>query len=551
MNFGYKGNHFVKRAGIQHKFSESQFNELKKCKTDVIYFIENYCKIITLDHGLQLFQPYEYQIRMVEAFHNNRFIVNLLPRQMGKSTIVAAYLLHHVIFNEDKMVAVLANKAMVARELLSRIQRMYENLPLWMQPGVREWNKGSMVLENNSTLMSAATSSSSIRGFAFNIIFLDEFAHVEQQNEFWESTYPVISSGSNSKVIITSTPNGLDLFYKIFSEAEMGTNEFTPIRVHWSEHPKRDEKWKEETLKNIGVEQFKQEFETEFLGSSGTLIDGATLKRLVPKTPVQNGGGLKIYQEPVNGNNYVAVVDVSRGKGLDYSAIQVIDVTKLPYQQAAVFRDNETPPAEFVGILHGVIEKFNKATCLIETNDIGGQVADLLHYDFEYDNILYTQTNGRAGVEISLYNGRNAGRGVRTTKTVKSIGCSIIKLLIEQDQLIINDFDTIHELSTFSRKGTSYEAEEGCNDDLAMCLVLFGWLSNQKYFKELTDIPTLAKLRQKTDEELLEEVPFFGYVDAAEDKKKGPLIDKSDKDMGWEAVDNYPLEFFRQFDVFQ
>ena len=514
-NVGYNGNQFVKKANIEHNFTGEQVKEYLKCKNDIIYFIRTYCKIVTLDRGLELFQPFDYQIRMIEAFENNKFVVNLLPRQMGKTAIVAAYLLHYAMFNEDKMIGILANKALVAREILSRIQRMYENLPMWIQPGVKEWNKGSMELGNGSILMSSATSSSSIRGFAFNIIYLDEFAHISNQIHWWESTYPVISSGSDSKVIITSTPNGLDLFYKIYTEAEQGINNFTPVKVDWWEHPKRDEAWKEETLRNIGYEQFEQEFLCQFLGSSGTLISGNSLKNLASINPLKFSNNISVYSEVEKDKTYVAIVDVSRGKGLDYYAIQVIDVTKMPYKQVCVFKDNGITPVEFTEIIYRVCKTYNECAVLIEINDIGAQVSDLLLFDYEYENILYTETNGRSGKQISTgySNNKSIDKGIRTTKTVKSVGCSILKLLIEQNQLIINDADTIKELTTFSRKANSYEAEPGCNDDLVMCLVLFAWLSDQKYFKELTDISTLSALRENSVDSINDSMLSFGFMD--------------------------------------
>ena len=512
-NIGYNGNSLVKKAGVEHQFTPEQVQELYRCSTDIIYFVSTYCKIITLDKGLQLFKPFEFQERMLETFAEKRFIVNLLPRQMGKSTVVAAYLLHYAMFNADKTIGILANKAATSREILSRIQRMYEHLPLWMQLGVKEWNKGSMVLDNDSKIIAAATSSDSVRGLSLNIIYLDEFAHVRQQVEFWESTYPVISSGEDSKVIITSTPNGMDLFYKIYKEAEEGKNNFTAIKVHWSEHPKRDEKWKEETLKNIGMEQFKQEFLTEFMGSSGTLIAGDTLQTLSPTDPVTESDGIKQYIKPSPDRSYVIVVDVSRGKGLDYSAFSVIDITQMPYQQVCTFRDNFVGPVDYASIIFNVGKLYNEAFIMIEINDIGGQVADLLFLDYGYENLIFTENAGRSGKRVSGGFGKNVDRGIRTTASVKRIGCSILKMLVEQQQLIIPDFDTIQELSRFSRKGNSYEAESGSHDDMVMTLVLFSWLTDQGYFKDLTDINTIMALREKTEEQIEENLLPFGFID--------------------------------------
>lgn len=508
---GYRGNPYLKKAGVSIEWTPELVLEYRKCLEDPIHFISTYCKIVTLDHGLKLFEPFEYQKKMVSAFQKNRFVINLLPRQMGKSTIVAAYILWYACFHQDKYVGLLANKAAVAREILSRIQRMYENLPLWLQPGLTEWNKGSMTLENGTVVMAAATSSDSIRGFSLNLVYLDEFAHVEGQLVFWESTYPVISSGSKSQVIITSTPNGMDLFYKIFTDAEKGLNDFEAVKVHWSEHPKRDEKWKEETLKNIGYDQFRQEFEVEFLGSSGTLIDGRTLATLSYSAPLTSKDGLSIYKQKKDGGSYVCVVDVSRGKGLDYSAFQIIDVSTFPYEQVATFRNNLIPPIEYVQVIHSAARQFNDAAVLVEINDIGQQVADLLYFDYDYENIVKTQSAGAAGKRISM--GGSGDRGIRTTKTVKNVGCSMLKLLIEQHKLIINDFETIKELSTFSRKGNSYEAEDGHHDDLVMGLVLFAWMSEQRFFKEMTDINTLALLREKTEEEMQMFLLPFGFID--------------------------------------
>lgn len=510
-NVGYNGNRLIKKSGVVHEFTKEQIQEYIKCSKDIAYFVKNYCKIITLDHGMQLFAPYDYQVKMMNAFDENRFTVCLLPRQMGKTTCAAAYLLHYAIFNADKSIGILANKAAVAREILNRLQRMYENLPLWLQPGVKEWNKGSMVLDNESVIMAAATSSDSVRGFSFNCLFLDEFAHVDNQIVFWESTYPVVSSGSESKVIICSTPNGLDLFYKIYSEAEQKINNFVPLKVNWWEHPKRDEEWKETTLKNIGYEQFKQEYENEFMGSSGTLIDGSKLKVLTHKNPVIEQSDIKMYHKPEKGHIYVCVADVSRGKGLDYHAFHIIDVTKMPYQQVCTYRNNLEAPPDYAEIVYRLCKNYNDAYLLVEINDIGGQVADTVFYEFEYENVLYTESAGRSGKRISGGFGQNVDRGIRTTKSVKAIGCSMLKLLIEQDQLIINDFNTIKELSTFSRKGKSYEAESGNNDDLVMGLVLFSWLTDQDFFRNITDINTMIALKQRSQEQLEEELLPFGF----------------------------------------
>lgn len=507
----YRGNQNLKKSGISIEWTEDLILELKKCSEDPIHFIANYCKIVTLDHGLKLFEPFEYQKRMVDAFQNNRFVVNLLPRQMGKSTIVAAYILWYACFNRNKFIGLLANKAAVSREILSRIQRMYENLPFWLQPGLKEWNKGTISLENGTTIMAAATSSDSIRGFSLNLLYLDEFAHVEQQSAFWESTYPVISAGEYSKVIITSTPNGIDLFYRIFSDAEKGKNNFKAVNVHWSEHPKRDEKWKEETLKNIGLLQFDQEFGCEFQGSSGTLISGEILKSLEIQIPINYSQNQRQYVAPDKTRQYSIIADVSRGKGLDYSAFHVIDITTIPYNQVFVFRSNLITPTDYATYIQHIGILYNNAHILCEINDIGQQVIDIIH-DSGYENIIYTKNNGRSGKIASQGFGSGVDMGVRTTTSVKALGCSSLKLLVEQFKLIINDENTIKELNTFSRKSKSWEAETGNNDDLVMGLVLFAWLTLQPFFKELTDTDILSSFREKTEQQLMDEMLPFGYI---------------------------------------
>ena len=515
---GYLGNSKLKRSGAAIDWTEEMVQEYIKCANDPIYFSEKYIQIVHVDHGLIPIEMYDYQKEIVEKITKSRRVAVVTSRQAGKTTTAVAVILHYVLFNDYKTVALLANKGDAAREILDRIQIAYEALPKWIQQGVIEWNKGSVAFENGCKIIAGSTSSSAIRGKSISLLYIDETAFVENWDQFFASVFPTISSGKTTKVLFTSTPNGMNHFYKTIIGAKEGRNGYEYVEVPWQRVPGRDEAWRKDTLESMDgdVQKFAQEFECEFIGSSGTLISGEILKQLVHQTPEYQKNGLKIYEEPQLGRNYACTVDVSRGKGLDYSAFQVIDVTKMPYKQVAVFRDNLTPPMEYTQLLVGVLNKYNQASVLVEVNDIGGQIADLLHYDYEYENIIKTQPGGSAGKRISV--GGKGERGVRTTKTVKNVGCSILKLLVEQRQLLLNDFDTIAELSTFSAKGTSYEAEPGCNDDLAMGLVLFAWLSNQKYFKELTDINTLARLREKTEDEIEQWMTPFGVrYDAAEE----------------------------------
>lgn len=511
----YNGNPNLKRSGVQVNWSPEMVQEWVKCSQDVVYFVSKYMKIVNLDRGLISFEPYDYQVEMLKAMQEERYCIFSTSRQAGKSTVTCGFILWYIIFHSDKNVALLANKAETAREILSKVQLAYQHLPKWLQHGVLEWNKGSFHLENNSKVLATATSSDNIRGFSINLLFIDEAAFVDNWNEFFTSVYPTVSSGKTTKVILVSTPRGLNHFWAIWQNAIENRNGYKPIMVKWDRVPGRDEEWRQKTLAglNFDTEKFAQEYEVEFAGSSSTLVGGWKLKELVHQLPLHTREGLSKYAEPITGHSYVCIADVSRGKGLDYSAFSIIDVSKMPYIQVCTYKNNLITPVDYADILHRVCKSYNSAAVLVEVNDIGEQVSTSLHYDFEYENILSTESAGRAGKRITSGFGSNIDRGVRTTKSVKSVGCSILKLLIEQNQLIVNDCDTISELSTFSRKGVSYEAESGKHDDLVMGLVLFAWLSDQMYFKELTSINTLAKLREKTDEEMAQDLTPFGFFD--------------------------------------
>ena len=518
---GYKGNVLLKRANEDIDWTPELVQEWVKCSEDPIYFVENYMKIISLNEGLVTFTPYPYQRNMIKSFVDNRYTIVTTARQAGKSTTTCGFILWYIIFHADKTVALLANKGETAREILGRVQLAYQHLPKWAQQGVKEWNKGSFVLENNSRVIASATSASAIRGYTINLLFIDEAAHIENWEEFFTSVYPTISSGTESKIVLVSTPNGLNHFYSTWINARENRNGYNPILVNWRDVPGRDEKWRTETLAgmNFDIEKFNQEMECEFLGSSGTLISGWKLKELVHQNPLAQKDGMSQYAQPEEKNVYLIICDVSRGKGLDYSAFQVINVSKMPYDQVCVYRNNGVTPVDYADVIHRTAKAYNNASVLVEINDIGEQVSHSLHYDFGYENILFTENAGRSGKQVTAgFSGRTADKGIRTTKIVKSIGCSMLKLLVEQNQLVINDFNTINELSTFSKKGNSYEAEAGKHDDLAMCLVLFAWLSEQQYFKDYTNINTLMSLREKSEEDMDHDLSPFGFVfDGRED----------------------------------
>jgi hypothetical protein len=511
----YLGNPNLKKANTVVEFTKNDIKEYHKCAQSPTYFIENYVQIVSLDEGLVPFEMYDFQKGMVETMHDKRFSIFKLPRQSGKSTTIISYLLHYALFNQNVNIAVLANKSSTARDILSRLQLAYENLPKWMQQGIIAWNKGNIELENGSKIIAAATSSSAIRGGSYNIIFLDEFAFVPSNvaEQFFASVYPTITSGQSTKVIIVSTPHGMNMFYKIWVDAQEKRNDYTPIEVHWSEVPGRDEVWKEETIRNTSQSQFNSEFECEFLGSIDTLISSVKLKQLVYRTPIHSNVGIDIHTRPEEDRTYMLTADVSRGTANDYSAFVVFDVTEIPYKIVAKFRDNEIKPLLFPTKIHEVAKAYNNAYVMVEVNDIGEQVANTLQFDLEYDNLVMASMRGRAGQVLGAgFSGGRAQLGVRTTKAVKKIGCSNLKQLIEDNKLIVEDYDCVNELSTFISKGSSYTADDGCNDDLVACMFMFGWATDQTYFKELTDNDIRMTMMREQQDALEQDMAPFGFV---------------------------------------
>jgi len=511
----YLGNPNLKKANTQIEFTEDQIIEFLKCKEDPVYFSRNYIKIVSLDHGLVPFELYPFQEKLIDNFHKNRFNICKMPRQTGKSTTVVSYLLHYAVFNDNVNIAILANKASTARDLLGRLQLAYENLPSWMQQGIISWNKGSLELENGSKISSNSTSSSAVRGGSYNVIFLDEFAFIPNHiaDDFFASVYPTISSGQSTKVIIVSTPRGMNHFYRMWHDAERGKNEYVPTDVHWSEVPGRDATWREQTISNTSEQQFKVEFECEFLGSVNTLINPAKLKNFVYENPIKRNAGLDVYEDPKEENSYLITVDVARGLGNDYSAFIVFDITNFPYKVIAKYRNNEIKPMLFPSVIYEVAKGYNDAWLLVEVNDIGDQVANILHFDLEYDNILMCAMRGRAGQIVgSGFSGKKSQLGVRTTAAVKKLGCSNLKTLMEDDKLLTVDYDIISELTTFAQKHNSFEAEEGCNDDLAMCLVIFSWLVAQDYFKEMTDNDVRKRIYEEQKNQIEQDMSPFGFI---------------------------------------
>jgi hypothetical protein len=516
-NQGYRNNPKLKPPGIQLNYTEEQLKEYVRCANDPVYFCKKYVKVKTLDKGVMPFELYDYQQRFVNTIHANRFTISKWPRQSGKSTSVIGYICHYVTFNQSVSVAILANKLKTAKdELFAKLQLAYENLPQFLQQGVVEWNKTSFKLENGSRVICDATSSSAIRGGSFNLLLLDEYAFLPSHvaEEFYSSTYPTISAGTTTKLIIVSTPNGMNHFHKLWIDANRPEghklkNKFVPIEVSWRDvpitpgGPRRDDKWAAEFIANTSEEQFQQEYGCSFLGSSNTLISSTKLNVLASEQFLsEDKEGLRIFKEPNKDDIYFNMADVSRGQGSDYSAITVVNGSKTPYEVVATYKNNTVSPFHFPTVIKNVAEKYNNAYVLVETNDIGGQVASILYNDLEYENLLMTIIKGRKGQMLSQGFASNRSEfGLRTTAQTKKLGCSILKRLIEEDKILLNDERIINELMTFVSRSNTFKADEGHNDDMVMTLVFFAWLCRQEYYSDLIESAKLNFENAKDPEE--------------------------------------------------
>lgn len=546
---GYLGNPKLKRVGQVIQFTKEQQEEFFRCSDDPVYFIKNYVKIVNVDKGLVDFEMWPFQEEMVNTFHKNRFSICKMPRQVGKTTTSVGYMLWCVLFQENFTVGVLANKGTLAREILGRLQYAYEYLPLWLQQGILVWNKGNIELENGSKIYAYATTAAGVRGGTYNLIFLDEFAFVPHNmaQEFFQSTYPVISSGKTTKVIIVSTPNGMNQFYKMWIDAIEKRSSYVPIEVHWSMVPGRDDKWKEETIRNTSEEQFRVEFECEFIGSSHTLISGTKLRMLTYRSPIEEYDGLTIYEHPIREtfddagkvkeapHLYFLMVDPAQGLGLDYSAITIVDVTNIPYKLVAKYRSNTMQPILMPNVIYSLAKRYNDAFVLVEINNNGQQIADILHSDLEYENLVKIENKPRRGQHIAGGFKKNMAFGVKTSESTKKIGCVNLKTLIEGNKLIIEDFDIIAELNTFVQQKNTFAAEEGHHDDLVMSLVLFGWLVSQKYFKENTNTDVRRKLIQEQYAAIEEDLTPVGIID---DGRGDPYF-YEDKEVWYDVTNKY------------
>lgn len=509
----YHGNPNLKPIGYQHDFTKEEFEEFVKCEQDPIYFIENYCQIVTLDKGLQPFKLYDCQKKKVDFIMNNRKTILMEGRQQGKTVTAAACIVHYSIFNADKNIAIMANKTAAAREVLSRYQTMYENLPIWMQQGVKTWNKGDVDLENGSRVFTSATTSSGIRGKSVNWLYIDEAAIIPNNiaDEFFASVYPTISAGETTKILLTSTPLGYNHFWKFWNESEKGTNGFENMFIPHTEIPGRDDAWIEEQFKLLGEVKFNQEVLCDFLGSTNTLISGKALSTMSSIDPVYKKDGLEIYEEPQQDKYYVISADTARGIGGDYSAFIVVDITQMPFKVVGKYRDNKISPLLYPDFINKVAKDYNGAYVLLETNDIGQQVVDILHQELEYENI-FSCVQEKNKQYVSPGFGKQSTLGVRTSKAVKRQGCLALKSLIEEQKFLLFDAECISELSTFVERSGTFAADEGYHDDLAMCMVLFAWLSTNTFFKDLTNVDIRDNLYNSQMRMIENDLTPFGLV---------------------------------------
>ena len=515
----YLGNSLLKASGVPLNFTKDEIEEYLKCADDPIYFIESYCKIVTLDHGLQPFKLYDCQKNKVKVIHENRKVILMEGRQQGKTTTSAAYILWYTLFQGSKTVAILANKATAAREVLYRYQIMYENLPTWLQQGVTTWNKGDIALENGSIVFTAATSASGIRGKSVNLLYVDEAAIIPNNvaEQFFTSVYPTISAGETTKILLSSTPLGYNHFWKFWNDAENDRNGFVNLFIPYWDIPGRDEAWASEQRRLLGELKFNQEVLCNFLGSSLTLIASDSIAQMSANPIIYQKDGLDIYEKVEKDHAYCIVADTAKGVGGDYSAFVIIDINQMPYKMVGKYRNNQISPLLYPSVLYRIGKEYNEAYVLIEINS-SEQVAEILYAEYEYENIISVSRTTQGQVVNGGFGGNKTQLGVITDKKVKRIGCSNFKSLVEEKKLIINDADTISEISTFIEKRNSYSADEGYHDDLVMPLVLFSWLTTNSYFKELTNINIRKELYEARIKMIEEEVTPFGFINNGDEE---------------------------------
>lgn len=478
----YNGLPYLKRANIPIQWTQEMLNEWVRCRDDIIYFAENYCSIEHVDYGIIKVQLRDYQRDMLKIMSDSRMSQHNLSRQLGKTTAVAIYLAHFVCFNEAKNVGILAHKGSMAAEVLDRTQQALELLPDFLQPGVITWNKNSIELENGCCISAFASSPDSVRGQSFALLYLDEAGFIENFDETWKAILPVISSGRRSKIILTSTPNGMNHWYDLWEGSLKGVSGFTPYTATWTSVKGRmyneqnifddGKEWSANQIGASSLEAFNQEHNCNFMGTSGTLISGFKLSKMT-FTEIEDSCNFYRYYDPIPGHKYIISVDPAEGRGQDYSSFHVIDVTKYPYEQVGVYHSNEVSPLLLPTVIMKFAMEYNDAWVYIELNSTGGTVAKTLYIDLEYENVICESSKDL---------------GLKQSKVTKAIGCSTLKDLIEKDKLILHDRKTVMEFRTFVEKGVSWAALDGFHDDLVMALAVFAYLTSQSKFNDFIEV---------------------------------------------------------------
>jgi hypothetical protein len=535
---GYGGNPLLPLPGDEVQLTAEELVEFAKCMRDPLYFISTYVKISNVDEGITSFTPYQFQEAIIKELQDNRFVIAKLPRQCGKSTvIVCGYFLWYVLFNTDVSVALLANTEDTAIMLLDRLKNSFELLPRFLKQGVEKWDQKLLKFANKARVRAAATSGSAIRGDTFNIVFLDEFAFVPANIalEFMASVFPVISSGKSTKLFIVSTPNGFNLFYRLFTDSVKSLNSFKNLAYTWRDvyfarNPNATEaealQWADEAIKNMAGnrQKFQQEFECDFLGSANSLVAPWKLAQIDWRVPMEVRGKLRIYEKPVflseagPAHVYLVTVDVAQGQQLDSSVAQVIDITTSPFKQVAVYQDDSIKPAQFAPIIAQIGNWYNKAFLFFEVNGEALLTAQICQEELEYENLIQIFMHKKKGQQMSAGHALNAKVGLKSSVATKRIGCTGLKSLMENDKLIVNDYETMTQLTTFvgkpDKRGllTVYEAEIGNHDDCISPLVLLGWLTAQSAFENYVGLNMRQLLTGGGDPVDLEP-PLLGFFD--------------------------------------
>lgn len=497
------------------EYKTEELLELIKCFQDPIYFCNTYCKIVTLDKGLTSTHLFPYQETMIKAVATSNYVICKFPRQSGKTTATSMLCLWLALFNDDYNIGIVAQNEKTAIGILSRVKKAYDNLPEFLKMETINWSAKTVVFVNGSMISVSGTSAASARGGSYNFLYLDEFAFVPDhiQHEFYQSTIPTITAGNTGKILITSTPHGLNKFYKIWKDSENGNNKFRRVAIEWFEVPGRDEKWRREQENLLGKDGFLQEYNCDFLGSTHTLISAKKLQEMSWGEPLQEHDGLDIYKYPTAGHQYIIVADVSQGINLDYSAFIVFDVTKWPITIAAKYQNNKINSIKYAQLLVSIAKNYNNAYCLVEVNNIGIEIADIMFTDFEYTNLFSCHNKNKdKKLELTLSDMIGESRlGVITSQLVKRLGCNSLKNMIESDRLIIEDHDIIEQLSVFVQFKKSYQAEAGKNDDLVVCLFLFAYLVDSDIYKQLSDKSFRKELLTAFNKTNDEQVGIFGF----------------------------------------